>query len=368
MILFVLIASSCANIQAPDVPICKELDPQSGYCTHTISNKSQIVDDVNKLDGKTWWEHRPYLVSMPPSSWEEIKKTMVKICTKFQNDCAENKIDSIIERVDKVSVANKQSTRPAPTTTLPPKSPPITGVPVTWPPSPTTTKPAVVIAPIPAQAYAWSGKHKDSKQWESFAKESIQTHMKSQLGRPLEKSEEFCPKYDNMSVDLQSEFWVHLLSKLMQWESGYNPAAWMAECAEKQCNYQGGCDYELFPKKDGTKVMGYCMKGGHKLDNNVVISRGLIQMSLESAQSLKCPFTTPEEIYDPKKNIDCFYRAAARYISQDNQLVGRGADGNWKGVSRYWSPMRKTIDKKTGLTKESYVSIKNYLNNLAICK
>lgn len=102
-----LIVCSCASIKAPDVPVCKELSPQEAYCAWTISNKSIVVDDVNKYEDKTWWEHRPYLISLFPSTYEKIKATMVKICTQFQQNCEENDVQGLIKRLDEVVAYKK---------------------------------------------------------------------------------------------------------------------------------------------------------------------------------------------------------------------------------------------------------------------
>ena len=63
-----------------------------GYCTTIISGKDFIVDDVNKLDDKTWFEHRPEMILVPVDTWASLKKYLIKNCKRSQK-CNEN-IDS----------------------------------------------------------------------------------------------------------------------------------------------------------------------------------------------------------------------------------------------------------------------------------
>lgn len=80
------IITSCANI--PDVPICKEINPDKGWCSYTLTPGGFYVDeyrpyafDPKKPDEKsTWWEIRPVMMQMPPHSWAEFKKYIIKQC------------------------------------------------------------------------------------------------------------------------------------------------------------------------------------------------------------------------------------------------------------------------------------------------
>lgn len=74
-----LLVSSC-SVTPPDVPLCTEINPSRGYCVNTLSNKKYEINDTQKLEDKTWWEAKPYMIYMPVSSWVEIKSFMIKIC------------------------------------------------------------------------------------------------------------------------------------------------------------------------------------------------------------------------------------------------------------------------------------------------
>jgi len=76
------ILSSCATI--PDTPICAEINPSKGYCVYTLSDKEFVIDDDHLYEGKTFWEMRPLMVMLPPSSWAKIKAFILKICKQTQ--------------------------------------------------------------------------------------------------------------------------------------------------------------------------------------------------------------------------------------------------------------------------------------------
>lgn len=105
-LLFALLISSCA-VTPPDVPLCTELAPNRGYCVNTISSVEYEVTDEKPLNGKTWWEMRPYMILMPIESWAEIKAFIIKICKKSKK-CSgpnianwERTVDAIDKKVKK---------------------------------------------------------------------------------------------------------------------------------------------------------------------------------------------------------------------------------------------------------------------------
>lgn len=58
-----------------------------GFCTTPISGKDQFVDDENLLEGKTWWEMRPIMILIPPSTYAAIKSFIIKQCKRNPNMC-----------------------------------------------------------------------------------------------------------------------------------------------------------------------------------------------------------------------------------------------------------------------------------------
>lgn len=91
-ILFALSLSSCAH-KIPDEPVCLELNPEKGFCTYTIQDKSFY------LNGEAWIKLKNDSLIMPIQSWANIKKFILKICADY-NKCesAEKKIKEIEEK------------------------------------------------------------------------------------------------------------------------------------------------------------------------------------------------------------------------------------------------------------------------------
>ncbi len=96
-ILFVaLFLSGCSSI--PNVPICAEVSIYKGLCTFTVSGKTITVDDENPYEGQTWFDLRVKALTVPASSWAEIKAFLIKQCKKT-NQC-DVEIDSWDRNLD----------------------------------------------------------------------------------------------------------------------------------------------------------------------------------------------------------------------------------------------------------------------------
>lgn len=85
-----LALSSCAT-SPPDVPACVELSPSRGGCVKVISGTVFTIDEEHPfvVDDKpyTWWQLRPMMVQLPPSSWADLKKWIIKVCRKYESMC-----------------------------------------------------------------------------------------------------------------------------------------------------------------------------------------------------------------------------------------------------------------------------------------
>jgi len=86
---------------------------------------------------------------------------------------------------------------------------------------------------------------------------------------------------------------------------------------------------------------------------NYIISRGLLQLSIESSRGYKCPFSTEQDIHNPKLNLECGVMILNKWVGQDVRIAGK-VDGGWKGGARYWSVLREEI----GENKKSTQAIK----------
>jgi len=84
---YLFILSSCSSIKELDVPFCVEVNINKGFCTTPISGKDQWVDDVNLLEGKSWWEMRPTMILIPPTTYAALKSFIIKQCKKNPDMC-----------------------------------------------------------------------------------------------------------------------------------------------------------------------------------------------------------------------------------------------------------------------------------------
>lgn len=98
MIALLIFAGSCANV--PDVPICAEVTISRGKCSYTVSKKKIEVDDENLLDGKTWFDIRSQSLTLPASSWAELRAWIIKMCKKHRCDAEISSWDRTLETVD----------------------------------------------------------------------------------------------------------------------------------------------------------------------------------------------------------------------------------------------------------------------------
>lgn len=113
----------------------------------------------------------------------------------------------------------------------------------------------------------------------------------------------------------KKQFFVMLFSSLCRFEGNFNPEATYTE---------------KFPDASGVRV----------------VSRGLFQISIESANGLryKCGLKKAEELHDPETNIRCAVKIATALIREDGILAG-GKPDHWRGMARYWSPFRNPEKK-----------------------
>ncbi|BEV66867.1 transglycosylase SLT domain-containing protein [Bdellovibrio bacteriovorus] len=175
----------------------------------------------------------------------------------------------------------------------------------------------------------WEDKVADGKAWS--------THVYSALDKlgpnlldviPADRSL-FCPKYSSLSYAQRKQYWAFVLSSMVRFESNFKTAM----------SYT-----EDFNDSNGNRV----------------ISRGLLQISIESGNAYGCGFKSTKDLHDPLQNLSCGIRILDRWVSRDGRIAGK-VDGAWKGGARYWSVLRAG-------DKTSYKSIVSWSQNLSICK
>lgn len=103
LILFALLClflDSCA-VNPPNVKVYKELTPDKAYYVSTMSDDEGYIDEQHPVDGFTWWQLRPVVLSITGEDWAKIKAFIIKMC-KQQNQCGQVKSwDRSVDSIDK---------------------------------------------------------------------------------------------------------------------------------------------------------------------------------------------------------------------------------------------------------------------------
>ncbi|MAC46377.1 MAG: hypothetical protein CMI12_05900 [Oceanospirillum sp.] len=159
----------------------------------------------------------------------------------------------------------------------------------------------------------WEG-NTQGAELEYFAKAALNQHGQDLLKAVPDDIETYCPNYYRSTYEQRLDFWAGFISSLSHFESSHQNHVW----------YQ-----ERFNDVQG----------------NPVISRGLLQISIESGNGYGCGLTDQQQLHDPKTNISCGVRILNRWVGQEDKVVsGRGGwwvfGNSWKGAARYWSPFR----------------------------
>lgn len=134
--------------------------------------------------------------------------------------------------------------------------------------------------------------------WQAYAYEKAKD-----LPRTTDEKE-FCPQ------GLTTANWVHLMSAMAYYESGYSPAK---TYREKFKNGRG----------------------------EYVISTGLFQVSYESSRGYGYPGITTADLKAPLLNIDVAVSILKKLTLRDG-VVANHSGQPWLGGQRYWSVLRTT--------------------------
>jgi|GEM_PF-3103577 hypothetical protein len=183
---------------------------------------------------------------------------------------------------------------------------------------------------------AWSTKNRDGS-WTKTAESAV---IRSALVNTVPADiGYFCPSYPNLNRLDRGRFWVGLLSAMAKPESNFKPEA----------SYT-----ERF----------------HDSQGNRVVSRGLLQISIESANQKRydCDIPYASKLHDPKINLHCGVKILAKWVHTDGVIAKtRGTNGQLtpslrqpKGGARYWSTLRG----KNGHLR----NIADFTRNLPFCQ
>ncbi len=162
---------------------------------------------------------------------------------------------------------------------------------------------------------AWSSTNQDGS-WTRAAEQAV---ANSVLPRQVPADVHyFCPTYPTLSVQQRRKFWVGLLSAMAKPESNFQPHRYYTE---------------KFADAKGRRV----------------VSRGLLQISIESANQPRydCDIPTATLLHDPKVNLACGVKILSKWVKTDGVIAKakKPKPSNqlkpYVGGSRYWSTLRE---------------------------
>jgi uncharacterized protein YraI len=158
-------------------------------------------------------------------------------------------------------------------------------------------------------ATPWDGKHADASRWSQYTADAIAQYGSAMRTKRPSDVASFCPNYANLDEKGRTQFWVGLVAAIARYESNYNP----------NTRYQ-----ENFKDSSGTAV----------------VSRGLLQLSAESARNYGCSVSSGAALHDAKVNLTCGVRIINHWLAQDGVISAQTSD--WRGAARYWAVLRKS--------------------------
>jgi len=164
-------------------------------------------------------------------------------------------------------------------------------------------------------AMNWDRKHESYKSWTSYAYEAVSEYGQDLMASNPEDIQTFCPKYRSLQSEEKKMFWMHLISSMVEFESGFKPEA----------KFQ-----ESFKDRNG----------------EYIISRGLLQISIESAGGYSCRLNSAKDLHSARLNLECGVRILNRWVKRDGRVAGN-VDGTWVGGARYWSVLRKRASSRS---------------------
>lgn len=151
--------------------------------------------------------------------------------------------------------------------------------------------------------------------WTTEAARILQTQGREMLINPPSDVDEFCPNYQNLNLNGKTAFWIHLLNSIAKRESAFDPMV--------------GNDESHFGS-----------------NNQGVISRGLLQISLSSVGSRHyrgngCTARSAEDLHTVSGNLECGVAIFNHWVKTDDCISCKDKNGNNRGIARYWSTLRE---------------------------
>lgn len=171
---------------------------------------------------------------------------------------------------------------------------------------------------------AWARRNPDGSWTRAAEKAVANSTLSSLMPKDIGK---FCGKYSDILVNERNKFWAGLLSIMARPESNFNPKTSYLEKFRDSSEHR-------------------------------VISRGLLQLSIESANQdrYNCRIANSEELHDPDINLSCAVKILDYWVAKDGVIATYGGKNSAsRGGGRYWSTLRESnnhLGEITGFTRK----------------
>ena len=170
------------------------------------------------------------------------------------------------------------------------------------------------ITPTPKYVAHWDFKESGAM-WTSQLSDALDVYGRELLLYTPNDIKNFTDsKFDNPIK--RKQFYIALVSCMAKYESGFKPDSFYTE---------------KFSDNSGNKV----------------VSRGLLQISGESARGYKCdvPKDNYKILHDTKINLECGVRILNKWIIKDG-VISNYNNNIYYGGARYWAVLRNEVLKK----------------------
>ena len=163
-------------------------------------------------------------------------------------------------------------------------------------------------------------------QWTAEVRESLLNGNNALLKANPSDVTRFCPRFSSLDTEGRLRFWTQLVSAMAEKESDFNETETYTEA---------------FKDSSGTHV----------------VSRGLLQLSFESAKLYGCPVRRASDLQTSATNLDCGLRIIKRWVLEDGKIGGDQSP--WRGIARYWGVFRQ---------RKKFQQIQATVYNSSICR
>jgi hypothetical protein len=200
------------------------------------------------------------------------------------------------------------------------------------------------IIPSPERlVLSWESGHPERQAWSDALIAALATKVPEMSKAKDIKT--FCPKFDLLEPIQKNRAFAELMIGMAKFESGWKPETEFRECSKSPDTYSDDFKHPIY---------GYCKQGNKSLDGGVIISRGLLQMSLTSSNSYGCGLKESQELHIAEKNLECAVKILASRIKTMGSIASS---------SPYWSVL-KTTNKRNHIS-EIAAAVQN---NVSECK